>query len=339
MLGLSRYLHDGILKTWNTPMSNENEPVHTTSNQSGAFKLRFKSRQEIGKSVLRRLAVFLIATAGVAGYLFVKDTFLSGGSRHIQSGKFNVVFTGAEPRNFQGGKASSCVLKADIVNQTKYHFTQMTFKIGNWQFEEDNFSANAAVEGQDIFTVDLSSGGNCAEQARYIIGSVSDAEIFDCSIPNLPEGDCQRMVSISTTMNLAKVAAVAMTDFTLGHKQLAPLKAALSEAELSESNFSPYDESKRSKYTKLLETIVSIDSASWSFNVYKPGSMRNISLAGQSPDGSSVTLTGSYAYDGIGGPVGEVAVKIPKNGLPCLVYHDMPKTCRSIVFPDVSLDH
>lgn len=255
-------------------------------------------------------------------------------------GRLNIVFTGAEPRNFENGRATDCALLANIHNDTKYHLNKISFKIENWSFAfGEEMNANTYVDGDDILTVLLSNDSICSYQAAYIRGAVSKAAIFDCEMPGVAEGDCQDLVSISSTIDDATVKAIDDLEKSLGAKQTAPIRDALARTGLNTRLNSQIQvtSDRLAKFAGLLNTIVQIDSESWAFNKYVPGSMTNVSVLSQRPDIATIELKGFYTYrTGERLSTGWVVATIQNGNLKCLQYHDFANECRSIRLPDVS---
>ena len=207
-------------------------------------------------------------------------------------------------------------------------------------FNIDSINANSSVEDQIIKNCTLEDATPCSFYADSISKSVGDAVVSNCSIPSVAEGDCQKLVAISTNLNPIKVAALAATELALGEKQVAPVREALIAAQLDTSNFSAYDPQRSASYTHLLDTIVSVDSKLWLQDNYIVGSMRSVSYFNQNEDGSIIAIKGVYDYTTLSDPAkrtGWVVAAIIKNSMPCLRYHNFADTpCRDIRFAAIS---
>jgi hypothetical protein len=208
-------------------------------------------------------------------------------------------------------------------------------KLEDWDLSIDAINANAFLDGADILTLTLSDeSAPCSEQADYVRRSVGKVQVLDCSIPGVAEGDCQQLVAISTTLDANVVAKIRTDDRANGEKQIAKLRDALVAAHLDTSNFEFYDYQYIPMYLRAFDTIISIDSSSWSFDEYASGSVSNVALVDQSHDGSNMTLRANFRYTD--GKTGWLAVKFPKSGMPCLTYWNFADECRDVRFPDVS---
>ena len=259
---------------------------------------------------------------------------------HDISGKLNIILTGTKPDTFTNGHATECSMTAHIHNLSKYHFDKVGFTVGDVDFNIDSINANSSVEDQIIKNCTLEDATPCSFYADSISKSVGDAVVSNCSIPSVAEGDCQKLVAISTNLNPIKVAALAATELALGEKQVAPVHEALIAAQLDTSNFSAYDPQRSASYTHLLDTIVSVDSKLWLQDNYIVGSMRSVSYFNQNEDGSIIAIKGVYDYTTLSDPAkrtGWVVAAIIKNSMPCLRYHNFADTpCRDIRFAAIS---
>jgi hypothetical protein len=122
-------------------------------------------------------------------------------------GKVNIIFTDASYSE------KSCVLSFAARNNTKYHVNKISFVIGSWQHRDFRISelpANAYADKNQV-EVDLSENENCSDQVAFIIHNIGKASALVCSMPNITEGDCQQMVTISTSLSdnlVRKIQAV-----------------------------------------------------------------------------------------------------------------------------------
>jgi hypothetical protein len=128
-------------------------------------------------------------------------------------GKINIVFTDATPGAYTNGHATTCVLKANIHNNSKFHLNTLSFKIDPWLFHVGDMPANSYVDDNDIFSVEgIDSGHSCSAEAHYLMINVQTAHVFECTMPNVAEGDCQDMVSISTTLDSEAIERINAVD-------------------------------------------------------------------------------------------------------------------------------
>lgn len=258
-------------------------------------------------------------------------------SRSYVPGRINIVFSDAIPREYTNGRAQSCTLVANIHNNTKYRLNKVSFKIEDWQVAiDEELNANSYVDGYPLLKISLANNTVCAFQAEFIRQSIKKASVFDCSIPGMAEGDCQDLVAISTWIDETAVKRINDADVALGAKQVGPVRDALAKAGFVKGNGGPITPDRVAKFAVLLDTLVAIDSQSWSWNQYVRGSMTSVSVIGQSQDGGTITLRGSYKYlYNDKGASGWVAAKIENGSLSCLLYHDFQNDCRAIRLPDV----
>ena len=117
---------------------------------------------------------------------------------HDISGKLNIILTGTKPDTFTNGHATECSMTAHIHNLSKYHFDKVGFTVGDVDFNIDSINANSSVEDQIIKNGTLEDATPCSFYADSISKSVGDAVVSNCSIPSVAEGDCQKLVAIST---------------------------------------------------------------------------------------------------------------------------------------------
>lgn len=259
-----------------------------------------------------------------------------------QPGKFNIVFTGAEAQDFQNGRAQSCALIVNVHNNTKHHVDKISFRIEDWTFElGGEMNANTYADGYAIQRISLSNDTVCSDQAAFIQRSASKAAVFDCDMPGLAEGDCQDLVAISNAIDAGKVKQIADLERSLGARQIAPLRDAIAKAGLNIAFTTPIEvtSDRLAKWAVLLDTIVKIDSQSWSYHKYSQGSMRNITVVSQLPNISSIEIKGFYLYwSGNQQATGWVVATFRDGALKCLQFHDFANECRRVRLPDVSAD-
>ena len=137
------------------------------------------------------------------------DTAHDAGATRDVAGKLNIIFTNAVPSNFENGQATQCYFIANIHNNSKYHFGKISFKIDTFTFNIDGINANSSIDDTIIGQVALvDTTEPCAFQADYIRTSVGDAGVLDCSIPSVAEGDCQQLVSVSTSLTPTKISTL-----------------------------------------------------------------------------------------------------------------------------------
>jgi hypothetical protein len=159
-------------------------------------------------------------------------------------------------------------------------------------------------------------------------------------MPGLAEGDCQDLISISTSLDDAAIKRIDDTQVAMGNRQLAPLRQAFAKAGFGGGNPVPITKDRIPKFAALLDTIVALDSTGWLFHKYIRGSLNNVSVVSQSSNGSEMTLLGNYTFtEGENGRSlgGWVKAKIKNGDIDCLQYHDKGDECRAIRLPNVAI--
>ncbi len=264
----------------------------------------------------------------------------SDGAFRYVPGKINIVFKDAVPGGFENGHATSCALMVNVHNNTKYHLNQVSFKIGDWSFiVDDEMNANTYIDDYRILTISLSNGAVCSYQATHIQQAVKTAAVFDCAMPGIAEGDCQDMVVIANGIDAAAIARIDNLESTLGARQTTPIREAISKAGLDKPVVGLITGDRLASFAKFLDTVVAIDSKSWSFNQYNVGSMSADSAVNRSPDGSKIQIKGYYTYTDRhrrGSDTGWIMAVIENGALKCVTFHDFADDCRAIRLPDVS---
>jgi hypothetical protein len=207
------------------------------------------------------------------------------------SGKINVVFKDAAPGQFQKGNATTCGLIVNIHNNSKYHLNSVSFNIDDWSFEiDEEMNANTIIDDYAIRTISLTNGAFCSDQAAFINNSIKKAAIFDCSIPNLAEGDCQDLVAVTSQIDDAAVKRINDAERVIGAKQIVPIRDAIARAGLNSGSSGPITDERLAKFATLLDTLVTVDSQGWSWNKYNYGSMTGVSVVPQTTGGAALTL-------------------------------------------------
>ena len=259
-------------------------------------------------------------------------------SPRFVSGKINIIFKDAVPGAFENGRATSCTLVAGIYNDTKYHLTKVSFKIGDWSFiVDDELNANTRFDTYRVKEISLRNGTICSDQAAFVSRSIKTAGIFDCAMPGVAEGDCQNLVVISSALDDGAVERISKAENVLGAKQTAPLREAIVKAGLDKPVAGAIPNDRLAKLASLLDTFVTIDSQSWSFNEYNPGSMNTVTVVNKTPNGSTIRLKGFYTFRQQARTIQGWVIAVIENGsLKCLEYHDFAGECRAIQLPDAA---
>lgn len=95
---------------------------------------------------------------------------------------------------------NQCYFNAEISNQTKYHLNSATILIGDREITLKELPAG----GTDSRTVDsemvqpgVKDYGSCLEDTRRIYEAHPiSPRIVHCDMPNVAEGDCQKMIQV-----------------------------------------------------------------------------------------------------------------------------------------------
>ncbi|MDX2235750.1 MAG: hypothetical protein NW200_14720 [Hyphomonadaceae bacterium] len=80
--------------------------------------------------------------------------------------------------------------------------------------------------------------------------------------------------------------------------------------------------------TSAMEELVAIDARGWMFNSYDRGSMRNVQVLEQSPDGQSAVVYGEYSYNR--GSQGWVKARFDNGQFTCIEFWDFSGRCRGL---------
>lgn len=103
------------------------------------------------------------------------------------------------------GDDGSCAVTADITNRTNNHLNGATITMGDTSLTVPSVSANSRLADIDAF----SDGGfpTCEAMAKAIDQMAAHADVTNCSIDNVREGDCQRAFEIRTAFDYGKIRA------------------------------------------------------------------------------------------------------------------------------------
>jgi hypothetical protein len=197
---------------------------HEAGENFESFRQKFCSDKSYRQKVLSSPAINpLIADQSSAEDLVV-ETLGCGYSL----GKVNVVFTGAVPGSFEGGIAKRCEVKATAFNYSKYHLDQLVVDLDGWKVFVGDMVANAYADIQ-IPSFDLGEKGKCSYSAQWLNEHAKEAGALQCSIPNMAEGDCQALISVSSAIDAEKIIAVETQVAQEFDKKQAEIKAAASK--------------------------------------------------------------------------------------------------------------
>ncbi len=130
--------------------------------------------------------------------------------------RLEIEFSAPVAESFSDSKASKCRLPVTVRNLSRYHLRQLSYKVGDWEFREGEMSANK-TRSKDI-AIDLTKGGDCFTQAAYVLERIATAEVNDCAMDGLPEGDCQAMVHISAKFGAPEMEAIRQIEAEAGKR-------------------------------------------------------------------------------------------------------------------------
>jgi hypothetical protein len=199
---------------------------HEANGNFETFKRNFCGDKGYRTKVLSSPAINpLIGDQGSA-----EDLILETLGCGYELGKINVVFTGAALKDSEYGPGT-CEIKANLRNYSKHHLNKLMFEVGRWRFEVGDMVANSYEDDVLMSRIDL---GNmtCLSAATYLVDNLKDAAALECSIPNLAEGDCQGLISFSTTLNAEALGRIgAQENFLAGKRRQAEEAAKAAEAQ------------------------------------------------------------------------------------------------------------
>jgi hypothetical protein len=177
--------------------------THEAGESFEAFTQKFCSDKTYRQKVLSSPAISpLIAGQSSAEELIV-ETLGCG----YNLGKVNVVLTDVVPENFRTGRAQSCEVKATAYNYSKYHLNNLVVDIDGWKVAVEDLVANAYGD-IEIPSYDTGERGKCSNSGQWINEHVKDAGALQCSMPGMAEGDCQELISVSSTIDVEKIRTV-----------------------------------------------------------------------------------------------------------------------------------
>lgn len=83
-------------------------------------------------------------------------------------------------------------------------------------------------------------------------------------------------------------------------------------------------------FTKLVDDLVTIQSRTWAFNRYIPGSVTGLTVQSKDNEGRPIALKANYSYKGFGGNSNGWVQVTFINGLPkCIYFFDYPNNCKN----------
>jgi hypothetical protein len=244
----------------------------------------------------------------------------------------DVEFASVIPFDFQYGRPHQCHIRVNIRNNTKYRFEQVNFNILDLDIK---VSANANTNARDINVIDVSTNENldCVDAIDEINNNISTSKVSTCSVPSFAEGDCQKLVNVSTRLNTTILAATKIIQASGYRKQMGELKDALIDAKLDSSNFLPFDEDRYSKYRVLMDIIASA-ATTLSYSIeYIPHSIGDIRLIKQTNDFIEIQGAATVQTTFSKRKISQVyTARFPREGMPCTIAYEM-SACNEIPVP------
>ena len=137
------------------------------------------------------------------------------------------------PEGYEDGYRT-CVLRAHLRNYSKHHLNKLTFEVGSWRFGVGDMVANSYEDDVLMSRVDVQKS-TCMSQAAYLVDNLRDAAALECSIPNMAEGDCQALVSFSTTLDAEALARIGAEERSLMEKRQREEEAAKAAVKATEA--------------------------------------------------------------------------------------------------------
>ncbi len=111
--------------------------------------------------------------------------------------------------NFSKGQAGKCRFPATIRNLSRYHVNKITYKVRDWSLREQEINSNKSRTYDTLKELaPWADARLCADEAALLLERIAMAEVNDCAMDGLAEGDCQTMVHISAKFGAAEVEAI-----------------------------------------------------------------------------------------------------------------------------------
>jgi hypothetical protein len=114
-----------------------------------------------------------------------------------RDGKINIVASVQPADANEAGYPTTCRVVVEVNNRTKYHLHDLRFSISDWNLQVRGVAANQSYEASE-FNLDADDQHSCVSSARYLAANITKTSVFDCTIPNMAEGDCQQLISVTT---------------------------------------------------------------------------------------------------------------------------------------------
>jgi hypothetical protein len=176
---------------------------HEVGENFEPFKQKFCTDKSYRQQVLSSPTIAPLIADQASAEDLVVETLGCG----FAVGKINVAFTDAVPGNFEHGNAKNCEVKATAYNYSKYHLDQLTIDLDGWKVSVGDLVANAYADIQ-IPSFNLGANGKCSNSAKWLNDHAKEAGALQCSVPNMAEGDCQELISVSSAIDMNKVIAL-----------------------------------------------------------------------------------------------------------------------------------
>lgn len=252
----------------------------------------------------------------------ILGTACVSGCNFFQKESVAIILTDVKAKEFDTGLANTCVIQGRVQNDSKYRLESASFRIGTFRGEVGDLYANTYVNSVDLIVVSLDmQDATCAYQAQYVNANLASFSVLGCTMPGIPEGQCQKMVRIKSIISNADIDKLAAFEQGQRDLALAPLRNAL------DAVANPDDDNQ------IMDVIVSLDALSWEINQYDSGSINGTSVIEQTDDESAVTVKSYYTFNN--GTRGWVKATLfaNRNILPCLECWDFRGECRPLRLP------
>jgi hypothetical protein len=200
----------------------------------------------------------------------------------------------------------------------------MSFDISKVRATLGALEANAHTDDIVLATIvpadDGSGFSSCAGVVDYLRTGGSGITALGCVMTGVAEGDCQKMTTFASDIDMAAFNAMAAQEAEAWAAEAARLKA---EAQpLARAAAALHDRSD----TALLDLIVFADSQYWSYNRYVAGSMHDVKV--ESANEGIRVLRGEYLFNGTQQGWVRVTLYPGWTRLPCVEFWDFAGACR-----------
>jgi hypothetical protein len=226
----------------------------------------------------------------------------------------------------QAGHPNECAVNGVVVNNSKNKIENIAFDLGGVHFQTGTVHAGAQSAEIVLASVDLGNGGNasCADVARKVVADTA-VPALDCTMTDVPEGDCQHLTVVSVKMSnddVKKIQDLEQAEIFLDQQaarlQKLPLPQALGELEKGDDNI-------------IADFVIRTDAQNWAVNRYDEGSAH---VTKKTAAQGATILHAEYDY--VGNQTGWVNITLydDKSKIPCVEFWDFAGSCRDLRIPD-----